>query len=351
MVKRPRKPTTPLLREDDALLRGQRRRERDPSQPQLPFDPFPARIEPCLALLKPTPPTGEQWLYEIKWDGYRLQVNKRGEDVQILTRGGHDWTHRFPSIVKAAKALPVGTAMLDGEAVVLDDVGRSDFNKLQSSLGGRGGKATSGDAILMVFDLLYFDGHDLRSMDQDDRRRLLEDLVPNDAEGGIRLSQEIDGDGEAIFHAAAEHGLEGIIAKDRTKPYRSGRGGEWVKIKVIASEGFAIIGYERSAAALGGIGRLLLAAKKDGVPTYVGGVGTGFTAASGAALRKAMGKIVVERPVVDMGRKKRTDVVWVRPELVAEIEFRAWTTDGKLRHASFKGLREKADADDVFEIE
>lgn len=312
---------------------------------------MPDRVEPCLALLKSKPPTGEQWLYEIKWDGYRIAIHKNGNDIRVITRGGHDWSDRFPSIVEAARKLPVGTAILDAEAVVLDDIGRSDFNALQASLGGRGGKKTSGRAIAMAFDLLYFDGHDLRSMGQDDRRRLLEDLVPAGTECGIRLSQEIDGDGEAIFAAAVEHGLEGIIAKDRTKPYKSGRGGEWIKVKVIASEGFAIIGYERSAAALGGIGRLMLAARKDGILTYVGGVGTGFSAASGAALRKAMGKLVVARSAVDMGRKKRPDTVWVRPELVAEIEFRAWTTDGKLRHASFKGLRDKADADDVYEIE
>lgn len=265
MVRRPRKPTTPLLREDDALLRGQRRRERDPAQPQLPFDPMPDRIEPCLALLKSNAPTGPDWLYEIKWDGYRLAVHKSGDDIRIITRGGHDWTHRFPSIVSATKALPVGTAILDGEAVVLDDMGGSDFNRLQSSLGGRGGKATSRDAILMAFDLLYFDGHDLRMMDQEDRRRMLEDLVPADTEGGIRLSLEVEGDGESIFAAATEHGLEGITCKDRTKPYRSGRGGEWLKVKVIASEGFAIIGYERSATALGGIGRLLLAGRKRAI--------------------------------------------------------------------------------------
>lgn len=312
---------------------------------------MPGRIEPCLALLKPKPPTGPDWFFEIKWDGYRIEINKNGDDVRVITRGGHDWSDRFPSIVDAARQLPVGTAILDAEAVVLDEVGRSDFNALQSSLGGRGGKKTSGRAVAMAFDLLYFDGHLLTAMDQDDRRRLLEDLLPGDAEGGIRLSQEIEGDGEAIFAAATEHGLEGIICKDRTKPYRSGRGGEWLKVKVIASEGFAIVGYEKSAVALGGIGRLLLAARKEGVLRYVGGVGTGFTSASGAALRKAMAKLVVEKPVVDMGRKKRTDVVWVRPELVAEIEFRAWTTDGKLRHASFTVLRDAADASDVFELE
>lgn len=308
---------------------------------------MPKRIEPCLALLKSKPPTGPDWLYEIKWDGYRLELRINGGTVQILTRGGHDWTHRFPSISKAALQFPVGSAILDGEAVVLDEIGRSDFNGLQQALGGRGGKRSAGEAIFIAFDLLYFDGHDLQSLDQDERRHLLEDLVPADSEGGIRLSQEIDGEGEAIFQAACEHGLEGVIAKHRHKPYRSGRGGEWLKIKCVQSEDFLVVGYERSAAAMGGIGRLLLAAKKDGELVYVGGVGTGFTAKSGADLRRQMDSLVVSKPAVDTGKKRR-DAVWIKPELVAEIEFRAWTADGKLRHASYKGLRETADADDVF---
>ncbi|MEY9198479.1 bifunctional non-homologous end joining protein LigD [Sinorhizobium fredii] len=311
---------------------------------------MPDRIEPCLALLKPKAPTGPGWLFEIKWDGYRLAIHLDHGRVRIITRGGHDWTHRFPSIEAAAKSLTVGTAILDGEAVVLDEMGRSDFSALQQALGGRGGKRFAGEAILVAFDLLYFDGRDLRGLDQESRRHLLEGMVPADATGGIILSQEIEGDGPAIFAAACEHGLEGIIAKRRHEPYRSGRGGEWIKVKCIQSEGFLIIGYERSAVAFGGIGRLLLAARKDGKLVYVGGVGTGFNERSATDLRRQLDMIVIAKHAVDTGRKKR-DAVYVRPVLVAEVEFRAWTADEKLRHASYKGLRDPDDTAAVYEIE
>jgi bifunctional non-homologous end joining protein LigD len=352
MVKRPRKtpPRAPLLSEEDATLRGPKRKPRDPAQPNLPFDPMPARVEPCLAKLVSKSPTGADWIFEIKWDGYRLAVHLEHGKVHIITRGGHDWTDRFPAIADAARALPVSTAILDGEAVVLDEIGRSDFNGLQQALGGRGGKKTAGTAILYAFDLLYFDGHDITRMDQEVRRRLLEDLVSEEAAGPIRLSQEIVGDGAAIFQSACEHGLEGIIAKDRTKPYRSGRNGEWLKIKCLRSEGFVVIGYERSADGFGGIGRLLLAARQGDNLVYVGGVGTGFSSSSAAALRKQMDGLAVAAPTIETG-KKRKNAVWLRPELVAEIEFRAWTADGKLRHASYKGLRDTEDASDVYELE
>ncbi|UWU30784.1 non-homologous end-joining DNA ligase [Rhizobium sp. WSM1274] len=350
MVKRPSKPSSkPLLREAETPLKGSRRRRRNPEQPALPFDPMPDRIEPCLALLKPTAPSGPDWVYEIKWDGYRVAVHLDYGKVRIITRGGHDWTHRFPTIQAAAKALPVGTAIIDGEAVVLDAMGRSDFGALQQALGGRIGKRSADEALFMAFDLLYFDGHDLRGLEQESRRQLLEDLIPTEADGGVRLSQEIEGDGPAILAAACEHRLEGIIAKRRGEPYRSGRGGEWIKIKCIQSEGFAIIGYERSTAGFGGIGRLLLAAMKSGNLTYVGGVGTGFNERSATELRKQLDEIVVDKPVVDTGRKKR-DAAYVRPVLIAEVEFRAWTADRKLRHASFKGLRDSDDAEAIFEI-
>jgi bifunctional non-homologous end joining protein LigD len=351
MVKRPSPPDrrAPLLKEDDSALRGQRRRRRDPAQPQLPFDPMPERIEPCLVKLVTRAPSGPDWLFEIKWDGYRLAVHLEHGNVRIITRGGHDWTERFPAIADAARALPVSTAILDGEAVVLDEIGRSDFNALQKALGGRGGKRAASPAILYAFDLLYFDGHDISRMDQDDRRRLLMDLVPEEADGAIRFSPEIEGDGPAIFAAACEHGLEGIIAKQRSKPYRSGRNGEWLKVKCIQSDGFVIIGYEPSADGFGGIGRLLLAARKGNGLVYVGGVGTGFSNASASALRKQMAGIVVSKSSVDTGRKRKA--IWLKPNLVAEIEYRAWTSDGKLRHASYKGLREAADADDILRLE
>ncbi|MBX5303136.1 ATP-dependent DNA ligase [Rhizobium sp. NLR12b] len=348
MTKPPRKPSKPLLGAPEAPIRSRPRKKRDPAQHQLTLDPMPARIYPCLALLKPRPPKGRQWAFEVKWDGYRLAIHIEPKGVRILTRGGHDWTDRFPAIAAAARRLSVSTAILDGEAVVLDAQGRSDFGLLQQSLGGRGGARQSREAILMVFDLLYFDGRDIRATEFTARRHLLEGMVPAGGEEAIRLSEEIEADGDVLFRAACDHGLEGIIAKDRNSTYRSGRGGEWLKIKCVQSDGFAIIGYEKSTASFGGIGRLLLAARKDGKLVYVGGVGTGFNERSAAELREHMDKLVIGKSAVDTGRKR--NAVFVRPELVAEIEYRAWTHDGKLRHASYKGLREQQDDAAVYEI-
>uniref|UniRef100_UPI0039827E37 non-homologous end-joining DNA ligase n=1 Tax=Rhizobium sp. TaxID=391 RepID=UPI0039827E37 len=268
--------------------------------------------------------------------------------IRILTRGGHDWTDRFPAIKQAALWLPVGTVILDGEAVVLDEQGRSDFGLLQQSLGGRGGTKSS-DAIFMAFDLLYFDGHDLRNSELSMRRHLLEDLVPAGEQGDIRLSEEIEADGDALLRIACEHGLEGIIAKRRDAPYRSGRLGDWLKIKCIQSNGFAIVGYEKSTSSFGGIGRLLLAARKGDELVYVGGVGTGFNERSAAELREQMDRLIIAKPAVDTGRKR--NAVFIDPKLVAEIEYRAWTHDGKLRHASYKGLREEQDAAAVHNLD
>ncbi|MBY5328504.1 non-homologous end-joining DNA ligase [Rhizobium leguminosarum] len=338
----------PLLQDAEKPVRSRPRKARDPAQPNLPFDPMPDGIEPCLALLRARPPKGDGWVYEIKWDGYRLSVHVEPTRIRILTRGGHDWTDRFPAIKQAALWLPVGTAILDGEAVVLDQQGRSDFGLLQQSLGGRGGKKSSSDAIFMAFDLLYFDGHDLRNSELDMRRHLLEDLVPAGEQGDIRLSEEIEVDGDQLLASACEHGLEGIIAKRRDAPYRSGRLGDWLKIKCTQSDGFAIVGYEKSSASFGGIGRLLLAARKGDEFVYVGGVGTGFNERSAAELREQMDKLIISKPAVDTGRKR--NAVFIDPKLVAEIEYRAWTHDGKLRNASYKGLRDAADVATVYEL-
>lgn len=308
-------------------------------------DPMPERVEPCLALLAPEPPSGEDWAFEVKWDGYRLAVHIQRGQVRIITRGGFDWTSRFPTIAHDAHELAVHTAILDGEAVVLDERGAADFGALQRGLGGRGGQQSAASAILYAFDLLYLDGRDLRALPLAERRDMLEALLPPHT--SIRLSEEIDADGAPFLKLACEMGLEGIIAKRRSAPYRSGRGGEWLKIKCVQSESFVIIGYEPSAVALGGVGRLLLAARKGDGLAYVGGVGTGFTQASATALRKQMDELVIPRPVVNIRRK---GVRWIAPALVAEVEFRAWTDDGKLRHASFKGLREEADQASVYRI-
>ncbi|MBY3475559.1 ATP-dependent DNA ligase [Rhizobium laguerreae] len=345
---RPPKPK-PLLQDADKPVRSRPRKPRDPAQPNLPLDPMPDRIEPCLALLKAKPPKGDGWVYEIKWDGYRLSVHIEPTGIRILTRGGHDWTDRFPAIKQAALWFPVGTAILDGEAVVLDEQGRSDFGLLQQSLGGRGGKKVSSDAIFMAFDLLYFDGHDLRNSELDMRRHLLEDLVPAGEQGDIRLSEQIEADGDQLLASACEHGLEGIIAKRRDAPYRSGRLGDWLKIKCVQSDSFFVVGYERSTAARRQIASLLLAARTGDGLVYVGSIGTGFKESDVSELRGMMDKITRKTPPLPYSGARK-NVVWLQPTLIAEIEYRAWTDDGKLRHASYKGLREVQDNAAVYEI-
>ncbi|MCK8779112.1 non-homologous end-joining DNA ligase [Rhizobium sp. NTR19] len=352
MTKRPRKRSKPLLIDDNLPLQSRPVRRRDPKQPELPFDLMPERVEPCLATLRASPPHGPDWSYEIKWDGYRLAVHVEPSGVRVITRGGKDWTHRFPGIAEAAKALD-RTMILDGEAVILDEQGRSDFGLLQRSLGasGRnGGKLPSRDSILYAFDLLYLDGHDLRKLDYEDRRELLEEVLDGQ-DGAIRLSEEFDADPDALLQHACQLGLEGIIAKHRRRPYRSGRQGDWLKIKCIQSDSFIVVGYEPSTALAGAIGSLLLAAYSGDDLVYVGSVGTGFKHDQARDLKVTLDKLrwKAKKPPVDYDGSRKA--VWVQPTLITEIEYRAWTGDGKLRHASYKGLRDVQDNAEIYQLD
>lgn len=344
MTKKPR--SKPLLKDADAPARSRPRRRRDPEQPNLPLDPMPGRIEPCLALLKAKPPEGDDWSYEIKWDGYRLAVHIELAGIRILTKGGHDWTKRFPEIERGARELGVATAILDGEAVMYDKEGRSDFSLLQASLGGPLGKETS-PAQFVAFDLLYLDGHDLRNAELRVRRHLLGDLIGN-AEGRIQFSETFEATGAEIFEASCVHGLEGIIAKRIDRPYRSGRTGDWIKIKCVASESFFIVGYERSTL---GFKSLLLGAYHKGQVVYVGSVGTGFRQSEATKLLTQMNKLTWKKKTPPVRYSGKRDVVWLEPTLIAEIEYRGWTGDVQLRHSSYKGLRESQDNAAVYRIE
>ncbi|MBY5819891.1 ATP-dependent DNA ligase [Rhizobium leguminosarum] len=349
MKKPPR--SKPLLRTEEPI-RSKPRKKRDPAQPKLQIEPMPSRVEPALAQLVTKAPSSGSWGWEIKWDGYRLHIHIEGNQVRIITRGGYDWTDRFPAIAEAAQHLGPTTMILDGEAVVLDDQGRSDFNLLQKSLGasGRKGGNLSSPAILYAFDLLYLDGHDLRRVEYRSRRHLLEDALEGD-HGAIRISEEIEADPTELLDHACRLGLEGIVGKNQDSSYRSDRTGDWIKLKCVQSDAFFIVGYEPSAGSSGGFASLLLAAYEGDQLTYVGSVGTGFKERDATQLRKTLDKLPWKRkgpPVTYSGKRK---AIWVQPTLIAEIEFRAWTSDGKLRHAAYKGLREIQDNADVYQLD
>lgn len=353
MTKPPRKPKSkPLLREESGTIQSRRISRRDPAQPRLAFDPFPARVEPALAELRQKAPSGGRYGWEVKWDGYRIHVHVEAGNVRVLTRGGYDWSHRFPAIVDSARALGPATMLLDGEAVMLDEEGRSDFNLLQKSLGASGRKSGKGvsPALMYAFDLLYLDGHDLRGVEYQSRRHLLEDVLDG-SEGAIRVSEELDADPTALLNHACRLGLEGIIGKDRDSPYRSGRMGDWIKLKCVQSEAFFIVGYEPSISSRGGFSSLLLAAYSGQDLQYVGSVGTGFKERAAIGLRAMMDKLPWKRKSPPVRYDGKRSVIWLQPTLVAEIEYRAWTADSKLRHAAYKGLRERQDNADVYRMD
>lgn len=311
-----------------------------------PADPMPRHVEPCVATLVDKPPKGPDWAFEVKWDGYRLAVHVEPGEVKAITRGGYDWTKKFGAIVDEARQLGHASMILDGEAVVLDDQGRSDFGLLQRAVGKKPSLHEPSEIVFFAFDLLYLDGRDLRSLPLSERRRLLEPIVAGRT-GAIRFSEEVNADGAEFFRAACELGLEGIIAKRRDKPYHSGRRPEWLKIKCARRDWFVIVGYEPSTMP-GAIGRLLLAARKGDDLLYVGGCGTGWSNKESVKLRELLDAIPSETPALSL---KRKGAKFARPLLVAEVEYRAWTHDGKLRHPSFKGVDEFNPRTSVFVID
>jgi bifunctional non-homologous end joining protein LigD len=300
---------------------------------------MPDEITPCLATLVDAVPRGGQWLHEIKWDGYRLVAFVRRGKVRLKTRNGHDWTHRFPGIAKALGGLPVEAAIVDGEAVIEDDKGLSNFSALQEALSD--GRAAD-KAIFYAFDLLYRDGFDLRGLPLAARKDQLSEVVPAGGEGALRFSEHIVANGETMMRSACQLGLEGVISKGRERPYRSGRNGDWVKTKCTARQEFVVCGYTPSSALSRAVGSLVLGYHENGRLLHAGRTGTGFTATTARDVFKRVQPLRIAKPAFadPLNALQKRDAVWVRPELVAEVEFRGWTADRHVRHAAFKGLRE-----------
>jgi bifunctional non-homologous end joining protein LigD len=316
----------PAARFDPSKLRGAKK------------SATPRFIEPALASLVAAPPTGARWLHEIKFDGYRLQARIETGRVTLITRSGHDWTAKFGDRVAAAlRALPVEDAVLDGELVVENAIGASDFSALQSDLAeGRDERF-----LFYLFDVLHLNGYDLRGAPLIQRKVLLESVLAAEI-GPLRFSPHFNEDGDLMLRHVCRLGLEGIVSKMKDAPYSSGRGKSWRKAKCASRQEFVIGGYIPSTTSRRAIGSLALGVYEDGALKYVGRVGTGFTAAVAETLFQQLAPLQIpktpfaEKLTAEQARQLRH----VKPDLVAEIEFRAWTADGHLRHASFRGLRE-----------
>lgn len=304
---------------------------------------FPAFVKPQLATLRDAPPEGDDWLHELKFDGYRIQALLAGRRVKLITRNGHDWTDKYPAIATALSKIDVSSAILDGELVALDAQGHSRFSALQAATND------GADAHLAyyAFDLLALDGKSLRRKPLVDRKATLEKILPA-GDGTLRFSGHIDGSGERVIGKACGMGLEGVVSKKKSSAYVSGRGTGWVKSKCIGRDEFVIAGYRKSDKKGRPFASLLLSEFEDGKLLYRGRVGTGFDEAAMDALAAAMAPLTRKTPAFDsLPADARRAAVWLTPKLVAEIAYTERTPDGLLRHPSFLGLRNDKTARDV----
>jgi len=304
-------------------------------------------VTPQLASAADRAPPGDDWIHEIKFDGYRLLCRIEAGQARLVSRNGKDWSDRFPTVVRAATSLPLENAILDGEiAVVLAD-GRTSFQRLQNILGGE--SSQSGALRYFAFDLLFLDGADWMGRALVERKARLAELVSEGADP-IQFCDHVEGNGPRFYEAACKHGLEGIVSKRRNAPYRPGRGRDWLKVKCQKGEELVVGGFTEPAGSRRGIGALLVGGHDlDGNLRFAGRVGTGFTDSQLESISRTLESLErPDSPFIDgpEGRAAR-GMHWVDPILVAQVAFAEWTNEKILRHPSFKGFREDKPASEV----
>jgi bifunctional non-homologous end joining protein LigD len=345
-----------LLKERDAVARplgeGDVLDERpesvaaDPPASEAPKAALPKELAPQLATLADKPPTGDGWVHEIKYDGYRALARVEHGRAHVYSRSGKDWTAKMARVARALESLPVDGAWLDGEVVVVAPDGRTSFQALQNALSdGR-----SDALVYYVFDLPFLDGRDLRQLPLVARKRELAALVARaDAvRDVIRYGDHVEGNGAEFLAAASQHDVEGIVSKRRDAPYESRRSTAWLKVRCQRRQEFVIGGFTDPAGSRTGFGALLLGVYDGGGLTYVGRVGTGFDDKTLKTLRARLGRLETdESPFASTPVPPPKGSHFIRPELVAEVVFTEWTGDGQLRHPTFQGLREDKPATEV----
>ena len=308
-------------------------------------------VEPMLATLVREPFDDPDWLFETKWDGFRVEACIADGDVRLWTRGRKDAAAYFGPFLTPATWLDADEAVVDGEVIALDDHGEPDFGLLQQRIGRRGG-GTGGGVVYEAFDLMYIDGASLIDLPLEDRKARLRAVLRDDPR--VRLSDHVVGAGRASFEAARERRLEGIVAKQRQSPYLPGRRATtWLKIKIRPEQELVVVGWTTGIGYATDLAALLVAVNEGGALRYVGKVGAGFNQGSRGGLVERLRPLATDQPAVanpPTGRLRR-EANWVRPELVIRADFAGWTGDGNVRQASYKGIElEKAPRDVVREV-